>query len=206
MQAMDGNIRPFGRVQSGSPQVCAVAIALVANPGDEALNVDVALHTLHAGGGDKAHGFAITAVEGKSDAHTLAVVAADLEAIRAPAVVTFGRGDTAVLLPLLATGVTLEQQPVLAHDPVDPLVVGRCQPTMLLGLAPQDGVNAPVALGGHVGDDGLDTLQHPAIGPRRPATATRRGRVVLDLGLPRKLGDTLIETVRGQGYRQMSSA
>ena len=66
-----------------------------------------------AGRGHKAHGFPIAAVEGKGNPHPLAVIAADLQAIRAPARVAHLDSDTAFVTAHLATtGVALKQKPM----------------------------------------------------------------------------------------------
>ena len=55
-----------------------------------------------AGGGDVPHCLPVAAVEREGDAHLLAIVAADLQRIGAPARVAPVDGDTAVVAPLLA--------------------------------------------------------------------------------------------------------
>src|SRR4051812_45034701 len=83
-----------------------------------------------------AHGLPIAAVEGEGHAHALAVVAADLQAVRAPAGVARVHGDAPLVPALLAAGVALEQEPMHLHDAVDPLHVRR-GPALPLGLATQ---------------------------------------------------------------------
>ena len=77
-----------------------------------------------ARGGQEAHGFPITAVECEGNPHSLAVVAADLETIGAPAPIAFIHRDAAVMTPLATAGVAIEQQAMDLHHPVDPLVIG----------------------------------------------------------------------------------
>jgi hypothetical protein len=93
--------------------------------------------------GKEAHGFTITAVESESDPDLFAVVAADLEAIRAPAAIPLIHRNAAVMTTLGSTGVAVEQQAMDLHDPIDSLVIGRlaafCQ-----GLAFEDGVDTPI--------------------------------------------------------------
>jgi len=51
-------------------------------------------------GGEEAHGFPVTAVECEGDPHSLAIVAADLEAIGTPAPITFIDRDATVMSAL----------------------------------------------------------------------------------------------------------
>ena len=53
-----------------------------------------------ARGSEEAHGFPITAIERKRNPHPLAIVAADLEAVGAPAPIALIDCDTAVMPPL----------------------------------------------------------------------------------------------------------
>ena len=64
-----------------------------------------------AGGCHEAHGLPVAAVEGEGHAHALAVVAADLQAVRAPAGVARLHGNAPLVPALLAAGVALEQEP-----------------------------------------------------------------------------------------------
>ena len=77
-----------------------------------------------ARGGQEAHGFPITAVQCEGNPHSLAVFAADLEAIGAPAPIAFIYRDAAVMPPLATACVAIEQQAMDLHHPVDPLVIG----------------------------------------------------------------------------------
>jgi len=61
-------------------------------------------------GGEEAHGFPVTAVERKGDPHSLAIVAADLEAIGTPAPITFIDRDAAVMPAHGTTGMAIEQK------------------------------------------------------------------------------------------------
>ena len=78
-----------------------------------------------ARGGEEAHGFPVTAIEREGNPHPLAVVAADLEAVGAPAPIALIHRNAAVMPPLDTAGVAIEQQAVDLHHPVDPLVIGR---------------------------------------------------------------------------------
>src|SRR3954463_8807011 len=96
-------------------------------------------------GRNEAHGLPIAAVEGKGHAHAPAVVAADLQAVRAPAGVARVHGDAPLVPALLAAGVALEQEPMHLHDAVDPLHV-RGGPALPLGLATQESMNPSIAV------------------------------------------------------------
>src|SRR3954447_10159942 len=85
----------------------------------------------------EAHGLPVAAVEGEGHAHALAVVAADLQAVRAPAGVARVHGNAPLVPALLAAGVALEQEPMHLHDAVDPLHV-RSGTTLPFGLAAQE--------------------------------------------------------------------
>jgi hypothetical protein len=75
--------------------------------------------------GQQAHGFTIAAVEGEGHPHLLAVVAADLEAVRASGSVRLVHGNTAVMPLLGAADMPIKQQAMSLDNSVDPLVVGR---------------------------------------------------------------------------------
>src|SRR5262249_31381300 len=92
---------------------------------------------------------------------TLAIVAADLEAIGTPAPITFIDRDAAVMPAHGTTGMAIEQKAMDLHHPVDPLVVRGLQ-TRGQRLALEDGVNAPVAVGRQFGDRRLD-LSHECL-------------------------------------------
>ena len=58
-----------------------------------------------AGGGEEAHGLAVTAIEREGDPHAFTVVAANLKAVGAPAAVALIDGDASVMAPLGAAGI-----------------------------------------------------------------------------------------------------
>src|SRR6185369_9853086 len=60
-------------------------------------------------GGEEADGLPITAVECEGDPHPLPVVAANLEAIGAPASIAFTHRDAAIMAPLDSAGMAIEQ-------------------------------------------------------------------------------------------------
>src|SRR5262249_55806499 len=60
----------------------------------------------------------VTAVEREGDPHSLAIVAADLEAIGTPAPITFIDRDAAVMPALGTTGMAIEQKAMDLHHPV----------------------------------------------------------------------------------------
>src|SRR5512132_873845 len=70
------------------------------------------------GGGDMAHGFTVTAVEREGDTDLLAIIAADLEAVRAPAQIRAVHRDPAVVTAFSASRMTLEQEIVQLHHPM----------------------------------------------------------------------------------------
>ena len=76
-------------------------------------------------GGEEAHGFPVTAVEREGDPHSLAIVAADLEAIGAPAPITFIHRNTSVMPPLDTTSIAIEQEAMDLHHAIDALVIWR---------------------------------------------------------------------------------
>ena len=101
------------------------------------------------------------------DDDLLAVVARDLQAIRAPAGIASIDGDATIVAAFLATfAIALEQQTVHLHDPVDALRVGACAPGRV-GLAAQQGVDATIAVGGKIGDECADIGDQFGIGQRR---------------------------------------
>ncbi len=65
----------------------------------------------------------------------------------------------------------LQQQAVLLHHPPDALMVPRRRVVTLLGRAAQDGVDAAIAVGWHVGDHGLDPGEQVIVRPRRRGSA-----------------------------------
>ena len=119
---------------------CNVAAAIVGQPFDgERQAVDPAEPMLDGGhhqvphivagdaarGGEEAHGFPVTAIEREGNPHPLAIVAADLEAIGAPASIALIDRDAAVMPPLDTASMAIEQQAMGLHHPVNPLVIGR---------------------------------------------------------------------------------
>src|SRR5215203_5243007 len=106
-----------------------------------------------AGRGDEAHGFTVAAVQREGDTDPLTVVAADLQAVRAPARVANIDGDFALVTTFLATAnMALEQEAVQLHHAVDPLHVW-CRTPFPLSVAAKKGMNPPVAVGGQVGHE-----------------------------------------------------
>jgi hypothetical protein len=83
-----------------------------------------------------------------------AVVAADLEDVRAPAAVRAIDGDPAITAPL-GGGMALEQHSVRLHHPIDPLSIDR-RPALLGGSSSDQRVNPPIAAGRQTGDDLFD--------------------------------------------------
>lgn len=130
----------------------------------------------YAGSGiNEAHCLAIAAVEGEGDPHLLAVVAADLEAVGAPAGVAGIDRDPPVVAALVTlSAMTLEQQAMHLHHPVDALGIGRRWPA-IARLPPQERVDPAVAIGGQIGDQGLDTRDELLLGQRRSAAAACSG-------------------------------
>src|SRR5829696_4633616 len=110
----------------------------------------------------------------EGDAHALAVVAADLQAIRAPAGVARVHGNATLVPALPAAGVALEQEPMHLHDAVDTLHARR-GPALPLGLAAQESMNPSIAVAGQIGDEGLDRGEKPSIRQRRATSTTRGG-------------------------------
>ena len=83
-----------------------------------------------------------------------AVVAADLEDVRAPAAVRAIDGDPAITAPL-GGGMALEQHSVRLHHPIDPLSIDR-RPALLGGSSSDQRVNPPIAASRQTGDDLFD--------------------------------------------------
>ena len=59
------------------------------------------------GGGDEAHGLAITAIEGEGNPNPVAIIAANIKSIGTPATVSLIDGDPTVMAPSPASGVAL---------------------------------------------------------------------------------------------------
>lgn len=72
------------------------------------------------------------------------------------------------------SGVAHQQQVMHLHDPVDTLGVGPRTPGFS-GVAAQNGMDTPIAVGGHVGDDGLDILQQFPIRKGWASSGSGRG-------------------------------
>lgn len=105
---------------------------------------------LPARGGRPAHRFPIAAVQGEGRPHRLAVVATELEPVRAPAHVAGINSNTAIVAAWgthrpMSTG----QQTVIAHDAVDALVVDR-RAALGLALAPHKGPGASIPVTGQM--------------------------------------------------------
>lgn len=145
-----------------------------------------------AGGCHEADGLPVAAVEGEGHAHALAVVAADLQAVRAPAGVARVHGNAPLVPALLAAGVALEQEPMHLHDAVDPLHVRR-GPALPLGLTTQESMNPSIAVGGQIGNERLDRGDKPSIRQRRATSTTRGGP------LPRR--EVRARDAQGCGHR-----
>jgi hypothetical protein len=161
-----------------------------------------------AGGRHPGDRLAVAAVEREGDAHLLAIVAADLEPVRAPAGVGAVDRNAAVMLPLLAgSGMALEQQPVHLHDPVDPLHVDR-RAAFFAALTPQQRMDASVAVGRLAGDQHLDLGDKLRIGRRAPATPLARPlqsclHSQIGASDPERMGDRLhgMSSHAGEGER-----
>src|SRR5690606_12964708 len=98
------------------------------------------------GRSDVGNGFAVAAVEGEGDAHFLAVVAADLEPVRAPAQVPSLHRDAAVMPSLLMpSSMATKQQTMPFHDAVGALVIGR-RSAFGTGLPAQDRMDTAIGL------------------------------------------------------------
>lgn len=173
---------------------------------------DEVLHVLTgdaAGCGNEAHGLAIAAVQGKGDADALAVVAADLEPIGAPAAIAFVHRDAAIMSARLTGCMTLQEQAVLLHHPPDPFVVGGWEAVLLRSLASQDGMDAAIAIGRQIGDHRLDAREQIRIRLRRAAPAPReRGLQARDqvrTGDAERLGDGAHREPSGAGHGERSS-
>src|SRR5439155_5515750 len=78
-----------------------------------------------AHGRNPAHRFPVAAVERKCDPHALAIVASNLETIRAPAAVAFTHRNAPVVTPGIEwpSRVPAQQQTIITHHAVDPLVI-----------------------------------------------------------------------------------
>ena len=163
-----------------------------------------------AGYGNEAHGLAVAAVQGKGDADALAVVAADLETVGAPAAVALVHRDAAIMSAGLAACMTLQEQAVFLHHPPDPLMVGGWWSTLLRSLASQDGMDAAIAVGRHIGDHDLDVREQIRIRLRRAAPTPRdrgfQARDQVRAGDAERLGDGAHREPSGAGHGERSSS
>lgn len=144
-----------GKPFDGLGQHVDAAKAVLDSRDHEVLHV-LALDAL--GGGDMGDCVTVAAVEGEGDPDLLLVVAADLEAVGAPSDVRAFDGDLTVMATLLGrSGVAHQQQIVHLHDSVNALGIGPRTPGFP-GVAAQNGMDTPIAVGGHVGDDSSDVF------------------------------------------------
>lgn len=112
-----------GKPFDGGRQPVHAAEAVLDGGGHEIAHI---LGRYSGGGGNEAHCLAIAAVEGEGDAHLFAVVAADLKPVGAPTGVAGIDRDAAVMATLVSlAAMSLEQQAMDLHHPVDPLGIGR---------------------------------------------------------------------------------
>lgn len=144
----------------------------------------------------------------KANAHLIAIVAADLKAVRAPAAVGPVDRDPAIMPPVLAIpGMAFEEKPVRLHDPVDPLHVHR-RAALLAALTPEERMDAPVAVGRLTGDQHLDLGNKLCLGlwtPPSALTGPLRGCLHSEIGAgdPEGIGDRLhgVSSRAGEGER-----
>ena len=88
-----------------------------------------------------AHGLAVAAVEREDDAHAIAFVAADFEAIGTPAAVSLSNRDPPVMAALSAARMTLEQEIVRLHHPPEAFKVRRRRSALFSRAASQQGMS-----------------------------------------------------------------
>jgi len=122
-----------------------------------------------------AHGFPVAAIEREGDPDLFAIVAADLEAIGAPAQVGLIDADAAVVTALDPASMTVEQKAMNLHHPIDPFAIGG-RTALGQGFAAQPGPDAGIAVGRHVVDDRLDLGQERFF--RQGRTASVLGRAL----------------------------
>ena len=115
----------------------------------------------------------VAAVEREGDADLFAVVAADLEAVGAPAQIGARDSDAAVVTALDPASMALEQKAMDLHHPIDPLAVGG-RTALGHGFAAQPGPDAGIAVAWHVVDDCLNLGQQRLF--RQGWTASALGR------------------------------
>lgn len=105
----------------------------------------------------------------------VAVVAADLEAVGAPAGVAGINRDAPVVTTIIClAAMALEQQAMHLHHPVDPLGIGRRR-SAIVCLPPQERMDPAVAIGRQFGDQSLDMRDEIFLGQRRSAAAACSG-------------------------------
>src|SRR3954464_14534055 len=140
---------------------------------------------------------AVAAIQREGDAHLLAVVAADLEPVRAPSRIGAVDRDPAIVPPFLTVaGMAVEQKTVRLHDPVDPLDVhGRTAP--FAALTPEQRMDAPITVGRLTGDQRLDLGDKLRLGVWA-TTSPAAGSARISLARPDWSG-------RCRGYRRRSS-
>src|SRR5207248_8830132 len=81
------------------------------------------------GGSHRKDRLAVAAVQGEGNAHPLAVVAADLEPVRAPSRIAALDRDPTLVRPFpTARSIPVEQESVRLHDPADPLAFTAVRP------------------------------------------------------------------------------
>jgi hypothetical protein len=124
---------------------------------------------------DKPHGFPVAAIESEGDADPgsgpgqalFAVVAGDFETIGAPAAVAGVDRDLAVVPTFLAApAVSLQQQTVELHDPVDPLGIRR-RSLVSFGLTAEQRMDATIAVGRQIIDHRTNIGDEITVGERR---------------------------------------
>src|SRR3954454_15613086 len=139
---------------------------------------------------------AVAAVEREGNPHFLAVVAADLKAVRAPARIGAVDRHATVMPPFLTgTGVACQQEAMRLHHPVDPFDIHR-RTALFVALTPQQCMDAPVSVGRLAGDQCLDLsdklclgLWGPAPPPTGPLQAGLHGEI--GAGDTQGIGDRL---------------
>ncbi|MCY1238106.1 hypothetical protein D9M72_508250 [compost metagenome] len=116
------------------------------------------------GGCRPAHRLAVAAVQGERHAQGLAIVAAELKAVRAPALIGLLYSNLAIMSALRPrrNRSALQQQAVLTHDPIDPFHVDwRC--TVALAFPTQYTPDPAIAIAGQMRDRIANLLDQPCI-------------------------------------------
>jgi hypothetical protein len=120
---------------------------------------------------DESHGFPIATIESEGDADLFSVVADDLEPIGTPAAVAGIDCNPTVMPTFCATpAVPLQQQAVELHDPVNPLGVRR-RSSIALGLTAEQRMNATIAVGRQIDDQGANISDEITVWKRRSPPA-----------------------------------